>query len=482
MYIDRLPYDKLILGEILLQNDCRILDVNGKILPPSHPVYRFVANRMALRSSHIEPRHVYTIVNEDRNSFKTLIASTHKIDPEGDKNFNISNRSFDADSSTDPNCNSSENINCKKIRLVLSAQKWLKISPKKKVSSGRIYWKLQEGWADVIAERICQQHVSVDCVFSFKNNLVNPSATAETYAKFIGYCTECKAKITGRLQNAPTRDVDVIFSCRIENIRSHHTNRKKRQLRGKRREKIANQMIEQRKDAVNFQRNEAKRMKKFGGNNLSIVPNATTLRKAKEQQLLKLLWLEFVNSPINLLQQSKYGKYAGSIHSIGLLKFHCMYWSPEQQQIYTARCKRNPSAILTIDATGSIAKRASKQDPHVFLYQCMVVTKEGSVPVFQMVSADQRSFLIAHFLRLILTKGVPRPPTVVCDFGRALVNAVAEVFGRSNDLRDYLQKCYDVVVQSSRVIPASYIRLDVSHFIVMVSRWKCFDRKVNAAR
>lgn len=159
-----------------------------------------------------------------------------------------------------------------------------------------------------------------------------------------------------------------------------------------------------------------------------------------------------------------------------------MYWSPEQQQIYTAWCKKNPSAILTIDATGSIVKRATKQNPHVFLYQCMVVTKEGSVPVFQMVSADQRSFLIAHFLRFILIKGASQPPTVVCDFGRAMVNVVAEVFGRCNNLRDYLQKCFNAVVQGSHVILASYIRLDVSHFIVMVSRWKCFDRKVSAAR
>lgn len=98
-------------------------------------------------------------------------------------------------------------------------------------------------------------------------------------------------------------------------------------------------------------------MKKFGGKNLPIVPNAATLRKAKEQQLLKLLGLEFVNPPIYLLQQAKYGKYAGSVHSISLLKFHCIHWSPEQQQIYTVRCKKHPSAVLTIDATGGIAKR-----------------------------------------------------------------------------------------------------------------------------
>lgn len=212
------------------------------------------------------------------------------------------------------------------------------------------------------------------------------------------------------------------------------------------------------------------------------MPNIATLRKAKEQQLLKLHGLEFVNPPLNLLHQSKYGKYAGCIHGINLLKFHCIYWSPEQLQIYTSWCKKNRNAILAIDATGSIATQTTKSDPHVFLYQCMLVTKEGSVPVFQMVSADQRSFIIAHFLRFILTKNVPRPPIIVCDFGMALLNAIAEVFGRCYNLRNYLQKCYDVVVRGLSVVPAAYIRLDVCHFIAIVSRWKCFDRKIIAAR
>lgn len=64
---------------------------------------------------------------------------------------------------------------------------------------------------------------------------------------------------------------------------------------------------------------------------------------------------------------------------------------------------------MAVDATGSISKRDSKHDPHVFLYQCMLMTKEDSVPVFQMVSGDQRSFQIANFLRLILLKGVLVP-------------------------------------------------------------------------
>jgi len=220
----------------------------------------------------------------------------------------------------------------------------------------------------------------------------------------------------------------------------------------------------------------------LGGKNLPIVPNAATLRKAKEEQLLKMHGLEFVNAPLNLFHHSETGKYAGSIHSISLLKFHCIYWSAEQQQIYTARCKNNSDAILTIDATGSIAKQLKKNDPHIFLYQCMLVTTEGSVPVFQMVSGDQRSFAIANFLRLILVKGAPRPPMVVCDCSRALLNAIADVFGKSNDLLDYLNKCYDTVVRGSPSIPMTFIRLDVSHFVKMVSRWKCLNAMITAAR
>lgn len=98
----------------------------------------------------------------------------------------------------------------KKIKLVLSPEKWLEISIKKKISGTQIYWKLQEGW--ITAERIChQQHESVDSEFFFKNNLVTPFATAKTYAKLIGNYTECKFKITGWLQNTPMKDVDVIF-------------------------------------------------------------------------------------------------------------------------------------------------------------------------------------------------------------------------------------------------------------------------------
>lgn len=63
---------------------------------------------------------------------------------------------------------------------------------------------------------------------------------------------------------------------------------------------------------------------------------------------------------------------------------------------------------MTLDATGGNEIRNTTRT--CFYYQYVLVTKEGSIPVFQMMSVDQRSFQIAHFLRLILSKDVPRPP------------------------------------------------------------------------
>lgn len=83
--------------------------------------------------------------------------------------------------------------------------------------------------------------------------------------------------------------------------------------------------------------------------------------------------------------------------------------------MYKTRCARDREAIFLIDATGGVIRSESEGDPAVFLYQCMLVTHEGSVPVFQMVSADQTALQIAHFLASILAQNVPIPPVVVTD-------------------------------------------------------------------
>lgn len=141
-------------------------------------------------------------------------------------------------------------------------------------------------------------------------------------------------------------------------------------------------MIKQRKEAFIFHREEAKRLKDFGDKSPPILPSSTVLRKAKEQRLLNQHSLIFSNPVLNLLNNAKHSKYIGSIINISLLLFYCMYWSREQQLLYTTRFKKDPEVFLTIDTTGSIIKRGSSQDPSVFLYQCTLVSKDGSVLVF----------------------------------------------------------------------------------------------------
>lgn len=171
-------------------------------------------------------------------------------------------------------------------------------------------------------------------------------------------------------------------------------------------------------------------MKEFRDKIPPIFPSAAVLRKAKEERLLNQHGLIFSNPILNLLNTAKYVKYTGLIIKIGLLPFYYMYWTPEQQLLYVARCKSDPEAFLTIDATGGIIKRESSQDSPVFLYQCVLVSKDGSVPVFQKISADHRTLMISFFLRNIIARNVPIPRTVVTDIGWALLIAVSDVFAK----------------------------------------------------
>lgn len=313
----------------------------------------------------------------------------------------------------------------------------------------------------------------MSCCFKFKNNLVTPSGNAENYASFNGICVECKAPINGHVRSEPGKDTDVSIFCRVDDIVPElHTGTKKRQVRGEKREELGNKLIEQRMDAATYRREQAKRIKKFGQREPSTLPKAATIREIKEQQLLKIHGLVFANPVLELVHQAKFGKHAGSIHAVNALKFSCYYWTPEQFQLYVARCKKDPNAVLVIDATGGIVERDKDGGPHVFLYQCMLVTTEGSVPVFQGISNDQSSMQIGNLFRLILAKGAPIPPVTVSDFGWAILIASAQNFGKCSDLKDYLQQCYDIVQNQSDRLPATYIRLDVAHLIAMVSRWK----------
>lgn len=100
-----------------------------------------------------------------------------------------------------------------------------------------------------------------------------------------------------------------------------------------------------------------------------------------------------------------------------------------------------------------------------------------------MVSTKQHASQISFFLLEILRSGVPIPPLVVSDFEKAILLAVARIFGNCRDLQHYLEICYNILVSKDTLtLPTCYIRLDVSHVVAMVARWPCLKRKTSKIR
>lgn len=66
----------------------------------------------------------------------------------------------------------------------------------------------------------------------------------------------------------------------------------------------------------------------------------------------------------------------------------------------------------------------------------------------------------------------PLPKQVVCDFDKALIGAIVRAFYQCKNLQDYLSQCFICLNKESKNLPPTFLRLDVSHFIHMVSRWK----------
>lgn len=210
------------------------------------------------------------------------------------------------------------------------------------------------------------------------------------------------------------------------------------------------------------------------------------LRKAKQNELDNRLGITDCNA-IENLQIYKYTKRSGSIHGIGFDPFYVMYWSKEQMMLYKI-INRSKNAYFTMDATGSIAKKLSMPDgtksAHLFLYQCVIVPEDKrGIRVFQMISAKQDASLITYFLLEIRRAGATVPSVVITDFGRAILVALARAFADCADLKHYLQRCFDIVIKNKEVdLPSSYLRLDVSHIIKIISNWECLRHLPNKVR
>jgi len=86
------------------------------------------------------------------------------------------------------------------------------------------------------------------------------------------------------------------------------------------------------------------------------------------------------------------------------------------------------------------------------------------------VSTKQDAAMITYFFLSILANGAPLSRMVVTDF-KALLIAISKAFANCSDTNNYLQILYNIIIlEKQEKLPSCYIRLDVNHFIGMISK------------
>lgn len=152
-----------------------------------------------------------------------------------------------------------------------------------------------------------------------------------------------------------------------------------------------------------------------------------------------------------------------------------MYWTPEQVSVFNEILALNP--VVSIDATGSVVRKISYTDNSycgpIFLYQ--VVTHIGSliVPVCQMLSERHDTTTIEYWIKNWIASKAHEPLEIVTDMSKALQNAICMAYNNET-YKEYLSKCYQVLIGKVEHVSRPYLRIDIAHLIHWVSRLKCF--------
>lgn len=173
-------YDKIALWQILSDAACRAIDDDGRLFPPSHAVYRTISNMMADKGSVITPKHIHTIINNNRAGFRDLIMEVFGI-RERELSISVNDDDYNDKNCADQTTDTLTSLTSIKINLVISQEKWQIMKPQEKKYGTRIYWKLRQGWADVVAEALWVQH-HLDCVFVLKNHNVCTSVLFRNFS------------------------------------------------------------------------------------------------------------------------------------------------------------------------------------------------------------------------------------------------------------------------------------------------------------
>lgn len=162
--------------------------------------------------------------------------------------------------------------------------------------------------------------------------------------------------------------------------------------------------------------------------------------------------------------------------------FFVFYCTPSGMHAYKEYCRvTQGAATVSLDATGSLVKKINHFDGarsgHIFLYSIVINFEKTTLPVYQMLSEAHGTDLICFWLKHWDRAGAPRPKITVCDYSRALLASLCEVYNKTS-VKEYAEWLFAIAANDGPLvrsgIPGTIIRVDVAHVTKMFCRWKCF--------
>lgn len=441
----------------------------------------------------ISYKTLYISVLQDRHSFKKKFKKMLGIDElEVNDDFDSDTDSIMVD--TDEDCtikdedyflvqnNNTENT---LFKISIPYKKYEQFEPStliyKDKKNKRSYDVLKKNtWSDIINDEFIAKY-NLPCNFVYKSCKVRKTMIYSKY--FLTFKAKCKddgCELFGWSEKKPDIGQPLEISILTKDTRKcNFIHESKRPLRGFKRKEVGQQLLTDL--ASNWRRDNVKDME-FGDMSPPNLYKSSVLRKAKQQHKDNILGITQKNQIESVVELKRNSRFSGSIHEVGTDPLLVHYWTGHQLTIYKDLCKNY--CRISIDATGGLIKKTTHSSlnilsAHIFLYEVVINTYYGQIPISQMLSEKQDALTIFNWLARWKTFARKSPNEVVCDFSMALLGAISMAFCKIFGIKSYVEQCFGVATEQHTKLPDVYLRIDVAHVIKIFCRNKYLQGKTN---
>lgn len=469
---------------MLLHRKYDLFNEFGELKSRSSKIWKDIATDL---EGKITPTSLHLDVSKNRYQWKTTLKELL-----GFKENLVILSSTDDEVSTESELSSSvsstpSNFERKLFKFYLSYDKFRLIYPRTVTYNNkhkRINYEVLAPhiWTDIINDAFLEVH-KLPCNFIYKRGKAYTNSSSKYYITFNAMCKDesCRAKLFGWCDSKPNEGESLEISIITKNtmgLEIKHTT--KRPLKGEKRKLIGNEL--QKDLACNWRRSNVSSLE-FGRISPPNLYQNNVLRKAKQETKDKKLGIIHKCPVQSLVEFKNNSRYSGSIHTISIDPFFIHYWTNHQVTIYKD-LNKNYSKI-SIHATGSVIKKLSRSSinllsSHIFLYEAVISSTVGNIPVTQMISEKQDTLTIYYWLGQWMKSSIRSPNEVVCNYSKALLGAASRAFCNGSYLQTYVNNCFNTLIKNDK-LPATYIRIDVAHVVKIFCRIKPFTGMKNKA-